>query len=62
MYTRYRRWGQQGVWEYVFEELIAQDIVDESDLMLDGTTVKVYQHDSRTKNGVVKPLDAVGED
>ena len=26
MYTRFRRWSQQGVWEYIFEERIAQDI------------------------------------
>lgn len=27
-----------------FEELIAQDIVDETALMLDCTTIKVHQH------------------
>ena len=52
VYTRFRRWSLQGVWEHVFEELIAQDIVDESTLMLDSTTIKVHQHGSGAKKGI----------
>lgn len=51
VYTRFRRWSQQGVWEHMFEELIAQDIVDESTLMLDSTTIKVHQWQWRKKGG-----------
>ena len=40
VYTRFRRWSLQGVWEHIFEELIAQDIVDGSTLMLDSTTFR----------------------
>ena len=32
------------MWEHVFRELIAQDVVDEAALMLDSTTIKVHQH------------------
>lgn len=44
VYTRLHRWSLQSVWKYVFGELIAQDIVDESTLMLDSTAVKIHQH------------------
>lgn len=30
VYARFRRWSQQGVWEHIIEELIAQDIMDEA--------------------------------
>ena len=50
------------MWERVFEELIAQDIVDESTLMLDRTTIKVHQHGSGAKRGAKRPSDAAGED
>lgn len=62
VYTRFRRWSLQGVWEHVLEELIAHDIVDESTLMLDSTTVKVHQHGSGAKKGAKRPSDAAGED
>ena len=62
VYTRFRKWSLQGVWEHVLGELIAQDIVDESTLMLDSTTVKVHQHGSGTKKGAKRPSDAAGED
>ena len=62
LYTRFRRWSLQGVWEHVLEELIAQDIVDESTLMLDSTTVKIHQHGSGAKKGAKRPSDAAGED
>ena len=31
------------MWEHVFRELIAQDVVDETALMLDSTAIKVHQ-------------------
>ena len=56
------RWSLQGVWEHIFEELIAQDIVDGSTLMLDSTTIKVHQHGSGAKKGAAMHWDAAGED
>lgn len=61
MYSRFNRWTKQGVWEKVFTELIEQDIVDETTLMLDSTTIKVHQHGS-SKKGLTKPPDGVEED
>ena len=51
VYTRFRRWSLQGLWEHVFEELIARDLADESALMLGSTAVKVRQHGSGAKKG-----------
>ena len=62
VYTRFQRWSQQGVWEHIFEELIAQDIVDKTPLMLDNTTVKVHQHGNGAKRGAKKSWDAARED
>jgi len=43
--------------------LIQQDIVDETTLMLDSTTVKVHQHASGAKKGEITRLpDAAAED
>ena len=63
VYGRFRAWTRQGVWEKVFAALIEQDIVDESTLMLDSTTIKVHQHGSGVKRGSItrKPGEA-GED
>ena len=49
VYSRFRRWTQQGVWEKLFTALVEQDIVDETALMLDSTTIKVHQHGSGLK-------------
>jgi transposase len=54
VYSRFRRWTQQGVWEKLFTSLIEQDIVDETALMLDSTTIKVHQHGSGLKRGFTK--------
>ena len=54
VYSRFRRWTQQGVWERLFTALIEQDIVDETALMLDSTTIKVHQHGSGLKKGSTK--------
>lgn len=59
VYTRFWRWG---VWEHIFEELIAQDIVGETTLMLDSTIIKVHQHGSGAKKGAKKSWDSAGED
>ena len=60
VYGRFRAWTRQGVWEKVFAALIEQDIVDESTLMLDSTTIKVHQHGSGVKKGAImrKPVEA----
>lgn len=58
VYDRFRSWAQQGVWEKVFSALIEQDLVDETTLMIDSTTVKVHQHASGVKKGsIMKKLD-----
>ena len=51
VYSRFRAWTLTGVWENVFTALIAQDLVDETMLMLDSTTIKVHQHASGVKKG-----------
>lgn len=61
VYGRFRTWTLQGVWELVFATLIEQDIVDETTLMLDSTTIKVHQHGS-AKKGRMKPRDEAVED
>ena len=63
VYSRFRAWTKAGVWENVLTNLIRQDIVDETTLMLDSTTVKVHQHASGIKKGAAtRPPDAAGED
>jgi transposase len=62
VYTRFRRWTQQGVWEKLLATLIEQDIVDETTLMLDSTMIKVHQHGSGVKKGsIMRRLDEAGE-
>jgi len=46
IYSRFYRWTKQGLWEKLLSELIEQDIVDDSTLILDSTTIKVHQHAS----------------
>ena len=63
VYSRFRAWAKAGVWEDVLTNLIQQDIVDETTLMLDSTTVKVHQHASGAKKGeTTRPWDAAAED
>lgn len=62
VYSRFRAWTQAGVWESVLAALIAQELVDETALMLDSTTIKVHQHASGVNKGsTTKRLDGVGE-
>ena len=53
IYSRFYRWTQQGVWEKLLSELIAQDIVDDNTLMLDSTTIKVHQHASGSQKKIL---------
>ena len=53
VYSRFRRWTLAGVWENVLSALIEQDLVDETTLMLDSTTIKVHQHASGIKKGTI---------
>ena len=63
VYSRFRAWTKAGVWEDVLTNLIQQDIVDETTLMLDSTSVKVHQHASGAKKGeITRPRDAAAED
>lgn len=63
VYTRFSHWTKQGVWETIFTALIEQDIVEETTLMLDSTTIKVHQHGSGLKRGKIsKKPDEAGED
>ena len=63
VYSRFCAWTKAGVWEDVLTNLIQQDIVDETTLMLDSTTVKVHQHASGAKKGeTTRPQDAAVED
>lgn len=52
--TRFRTWTLQGVWERVFAALTEEDIVDESTLMPDSTTIKVHQHGASKKGRRIK--------
>lgn len=58
VYSRFRTWTLAGVWDRVLGELIAEDLVDETTLMLDSTTVKVHQHASGAQKGAKKPGEA----
>ena len=51
VYSRFRAWTKAGVWENVLTNLIQQDIVDETTLMLDSTTVKVHSMPAELKRG-----------
>jgi transposase len=63
VYGRFRTWTLQGIWDKILIALIEMDIVDESTLMLDSTTIKVHQHASGSKKGnMKKKLGVLGED
>ena len=42
VYSRLRAWTKADVWEQIRSALIEQELVDETTLMLDSTTVKVH--------------------
>ena len=62
VYSRFRARTKAGIWEDILTALIAQDLVDETTLMLDSTTIKVHQHASGAKKGGItrKPDGAEG--
>ena len=60
VYSRFRAWTKAGVWEDVLTNLIQQDIVDKTTLMLDSTSIKVHQHASSSKKGAMNPQGASG--
>lgn len=63
VYSRFRAWTKAGVWENVLANLIQQDILDETTLMLDSTSIKVHQHASGVKKEAkMSQQDAAGED
>jgi Transposase and inactivated derivatives len=47
--NRFRAWTKAGAWERAFHTLVAQNLVDETTVMLKSTTVKVHQHGSEAK-------------
>ena len=62
VYSRFRAWTKAGVWERILIALIEQDLVDETTLMLDSTTVKVHQHASGAKKGdITRKRGGAGE-
>lgn len=62
VYNRFRAWTKAGVWEKAFHALISQDLVDDTTVMLDSTTVKVHQHGGGAKKGaIMRKRDAAGE-
>ena len=58
VYTRFNRWSKQGVFEGLLDALIAEDIVDETQLMLDSTIIKVHQHGSGKKGAIAKGVES----
>ena len=62
VYTRFNRWSKQGVWEKLFAALVEQDIIEESTLMLDSTTIKVHQHASGVKKGTTMKKQGEAEE
>ena len=52
VYSRFRAWTKAGVWENILTALIEQDLVDETTLRLDSTTIKIHQHASGLKRGI----------
>ncbi len=46
----------------VLSGLIAEDIVDETILILDSTTVKVHQHGNGVKNGIIAKKQGEAEE
>ena len=63
VYSRFRAWTKAGVWENILVNMIQQDIIDETTLMLDSTSIKVHQHANGVKKGAkTSQQDAAGED
>ena len=52
VYSRFRALTKAGVWEQILLALIEQDLVDETTLMLDSTTVKFISTPVELKKGL----------
>ena len=57
--TRYYRWNEQGIWEYIYDAVKAQaDARGELDWEVhhvDATVIRAHQHAAGTKKGTLKP-------
>ena len=49
VYSRYSRWTKRGLWEKIFLNLTRD--LDEEELMIDGTYIRVHQHGAGGKGG-----------
>lgn len=49
VYNRFNRWGEGGVWERVFSQLIQEP--DFEYVMIDSTVVRAHQHAAGAKGG-----------
>ena len=49
VYSRYSRWTKRGLWEKIFLDLTRD--MDEEELMIDGTYIRVHQHGAGGKGG-----------
>ncbi|MDL2264085.1 IS5 family transposase [Synergistaceae bacterium OttesenSCG-928-I11] len=52
VYTRFRRWSQQDIWEKVFAKLSEDQ--DLENVMIDGTYIRAHQHAAGAKGGQEK--------
>ena len=52
IYSRFRVWTKAGVWENILRTLTEQNLVDETTLRLDSTTIKIHQHASGLTRGI----------
>jgi transposase len=58
VFRRFRRWVQAGVFEYLFQALSGDP--DFEYALIDGTIIRVHQHGTGAKGGlVVRRLDAL---
>ena len=62
VHTRFSRWAQRGVWEFVFNELSSD--ADNEYAMIDSTIVRAHQHSAgaKKKRAKTKPSAAVKAD
>ncbi len=62
VHTRHSRWAKSGVWERVFDILVAD--ADNEYAMIDATIVRAHQHSAgaQKKQEKRKPLDAAAAD
>mgnify|MGYP003611429362 CR=1 FL=1 len=49
IYTQFRRWKEQGVWENVFKS--ASQFADEESIMIDSSVIRAHQHAAGATGG-----------